>query len=226
MISVVSNKETKDDLFKIINIDDAARINLLSSLVDIENLEDIITRGQKALVESERRKGNFAHIKKIGLYIEDLIRNSISKKLTVEYGTEEDNLMANDEQGGQDIIIYYDKYPLYFIEVKSRWDSNSVVSMSAKQLKRASQKLDCYSLCAVDMTSFNGNLQNYDEVSNIKEIQDKVKFVFPIGDKIKPLVENIITAENDSNPPVTLTDYRGTINQAIIKDGDSFVSKR
>lgn len=221
MLDRISTDEVKSDLFKIIRSSDA-KISLLGSLAQRDDLDELISQGEKALLEKKRKDGNFAHIREIGLFIEDMIRKKLSSNLSVKYSSLENELIAKDEQGGQDIIIYSYKKPIYYIEVKSRWDSSSVVSMSKLQLKRASENTTCYSLCAVDMTSYSGAILEYSKVESIEEIKENIKFVSFLGDKIKPLIERNLLAESESTSPVILSDYRGTINQNIIKSGKSF----
>ncbi|MCB9189974.1 MAG: DUF3883 domain-containing protein [Flavobacteriales bacterium] len=50
-------------------------------------------------------------------------------------------------QGGQDIVIFLTKPLVYFIEVKSRWNSQNSVSMSKLQLQRAEEENNRYALC-------------------------------------------------------------------------------
>ncbi|WP_397362970.1 sacsin N-terminal ATP-binding-like domain-containing protein [Olleya sp. R77988] len=217
-----------EDSFSILSLH-KSKIKKLGELARSPNLDKIIELGNAALITEQRYNANFAHKKKIGVYIEDLIRLRIGNNiegLIVDIENENE-LITKEEQGGQDIIIYYKKSPLYYIEVKSRWDPNSVVSMSKLQLERASLEMENYALCSVDMTKYTGSEDKY-KVESVESIKHCIRFVNSIGKSIKPLIESNLIAEKDNIKNITLSDYRGTIPQTIINNGydlDSFTQK-
>src|SRR5690606_23744934 len=129
---------------------------------------------------------------------------------------------AEDVQGGQDIIIYYNGDPVYFIEVKSRWDSRNSVTMSKLQLERASDNADKYALISVDITKYHGKSDRYELLE--EEVISLAKAINNIGQDITPLISNNLIAERDYASRVKLTDYRGVVNQDFINMGDNFES--
>jgi hypothetical protein len=219
LMNQFTKDKTRSSLFSILTKDEET-INLLGEISGLKNLKDLIEKGKRAVEEEKRKDANFDHKKKIGTYIEDLIRNSLEltiSGLKFNY-VDEDKLATKEQQGGQDIIITLNDREIYYIEVKSRWDPSSVVSMSKLQLEKASKHPKNYALCSVDMTEYSGAEDKY-KVSSVEIIMPFIKFVEGIGGDIKPLIELNLRAEQDNQKNITLTDYRGTVPQSIIKLG-------
>ena len=125
-----------------------------------------------------------------------------------------------DQQGGQDIIVEYNNSVVYFIEVKSRWDSSKSITMSPLQMKNAVLNKTNYSLCCVDMSNYKiGDDERY-KVSDIQIILDRINIINDIGFKIKPLLDGILAVKDFENEVSLVGDYRGTIPQSIVKTGD------
>jgi hypothetical protein len=100
---------------------------------------------------------------------------------------------------------------LYFIEVKSRWDSKNSVSMSKLQLEKASESSEKYSLISVDVAKYQGNSNRYE--LPLEEIIPLIKAVNNIGQNIQPLITNNLAAERDQTSTVKLVDYRGLLTK-------------
>ena len=132
----------------------------------------------------------------------------------------DETVETSDIQGGQDIIIFLDSNPIYYIEVKSRWSTESSVSMSKLQLQRAVEENDKYTLCSVDISKYNGINNKYE--LTIDEILPLTKFVNEIGFDIKPLIEQNLIAEKTDEESIHLIDYRGIIPQEVIKEGKDY----
>ena len=215
MLDRISDSETKEDLFSIIGLE-KEKISLLGKLSKEDNFEKIIELGTQLL--KEEADLNFKT--KIGKHIEDLVRERIKDNLKT-FGAK-----VQDEQGGQDITIKYNNEIIYYIEVKSRWDSNNSVTMSSTQMKKAIQNKTQYSLCCVDMTDYKvGKPERY-KVSDINEIRDRILILSDIGIKIELSLKEILSVK-DKKKEISITeDYRVVIPQAIIKEGgslDSFI---
>lgn len=217
MISVVTKEETKDDIFAIVTLDDE-KLKKIGQLIQKKNFEELINRAEDLFINEQQSKSNFEHKYKIGTYIENQIRQKLNRELNQKISI--DNLEPTNEQGGQDIVIRLNNEPLYYIEIKSRWDSRNSVTMSKLQLERAAINLDKYSLCSVDVTDYKGNNDKYN--LPIEDILPLVKIVDNIGKSVKPLVENNIKAEEQIEDEVHLVDYRGIVPQNIIEKGNDF----
>jgi hypothetical protein len=150
-----------------------------------------------------------------------LIREKLSSELQDRVSFKNDeSVETTNIQGGQDIVVFLDNNPIYFIEVKSRWNSDSSVLMSKLQLQRAVEENKRYSLCSVDVSKYSGNNDKYN--LSVEEILPLTKFVNNIGINIEPLIESNLFAEKNSLELIHLIDYRGIIPQEIIKEGSDF----
>lgn len=217
MISFVTNDERKDDIFAIVCLEEN-KLKKLGQLVKRKNFETILNLAEQIYEDELHKKSNFEHKYKIGTYIEDKIRNSVSEQLKSQISI--DSLETINEQGGQDIVIRLNNEPIYFIEVKSRWDIKNSVSMSKLQLERATLNVENYSLCSVDVTNYTGEADKF--MLPIEEIIPLVKFVNNIGVSVKLLIENNLFAETRIDEDIHLVDYRGIVPQNIIKQGNDF----
>ena len=132
---------------------------------------------------------------------------------------------VDDKQDGQDIIIYINEAPVYYIEVKSRWISADSVMMSARQLDQSVEQKDRYSLFAVDMVGFNGeNVKEHIYPNTMEEFIDRIRVVTNIG----KLNDEILPTKRDPKEEVHIGgDYHAVVPQNLIGrnhiDYNSFV---
>lgn len=220
MLEVVTDENTKDDIFSIVTLGEAD-LKKLGKLVQEDNFSAILNAATALLQQQRENDADFHHKHVIGTYVESLIRQKLSTELQerISFGDDEP-IEATNIQGGQDIVVFVDKNPVYFIEVKSRWNSKNSVSMSKLQLQRAVEHNRHYALCAVDITRYTGKNDRYK--LSTAEILPLTKFVTNIGETIKPLIENNLEAEKEQDKSIHLVDYRGIIPQDIIQSGDNF----
>jgi hypothetical protein len=220
MISVVTREETKNDIFAIVTLKEA-QLKKLGLLVQNDNFEAILNKAIIVLQQEEEKRSDFRHKYEIGTNIERLIREKLSLELSNRVTFINDQaLEASDIQGGQDIVVLLDDNPVYFVEVKSRWNSVSSVSMSKLQLQRAVEESSRYALCSVDISKYEGSNDRYN--LPIEDVLPLTKIVKQIGAKIQPLIEDNLFAEKDLESSIHLIDYRGIIPQDIIKKGTEF----
>lgn len=219
MLEVVTDENTKDDIFSIVTLGEAD-LKKLGKLVQEDNFSAILNAATILLQQQREADADFHHKHEIGTYIENLIRQKLSNELKgrISFGDKETE--TTNIQGGQDIVVFLDENPVYFIEVKSRWNSQNSVSMSKLQLQRAVEENERYSLCAVDITRYAGENDKYKLSTD--EILPLTKFVTNIGNTIKPLIEDNLEAEKQQEKSIHLIDYRGIIPQDIIQSGDDF----
>jgi hypothetical protein len=220
MLDVVTNENTKDDIFSIVTLKESD-LKKLGNLVKEDNFSAILNVATALIQQQRENEADFHHKHEIGTYIESLIRQKLSNELQdrVSFGRKE-SVEALNIQGGQDIIVLLDENPVYFIEVKSRWNSQNSVSMSKLQLQRSVEKTEHYALCAVDITRYTGSNDRYKLSTD--EILPLTKFVKNIGSTIRPLIEDNLEAEKEQDKSIHLIDYRGIIPQDIIQSGSDF----
>jgi hypothetical protein len=222
MLDIVTNENTKDDIFSIVTLKES-QLKKLGKLVQVTNFESILNTANALIEQQIERESDFRHKYEIGTNIERIIREKLSSQLQERISFENGKFLeASNTQGGQDIIVLFDGNPIYFIEVKSRWNSSNSVSMSKLQLQRAVEENECYALCSVDITKYMGNNDRYN--LPMDEVLPLAKFVTNIGGSIKPLIEDNLVAEQNMNESIHLIDYRGIIPQEIIKSGKDFYS--
>jgi hypothetical protein len=220
MLEIVTNERTKDDIFSIVTLKED-QLKKLGQLVQSENFEAILNKATAVLQLEIEKQSDFRHKYEIGTNIERMIREKLSEELKERISfVNAESLEASDIQGGQDIIIQLDGVPVYYIEVKSRWASESSVSMSKLQLERAVEQNHRYSLCSVDISRYAGMNDKYN--LPIEEVLPLTRFVSTIGTSIKPLIQENLIAEKNQAVSVHLVDYRGIIPQDIIQSGDGF----
>ena len=221
MMAKISDNDVKNDLFNIIGLEDKSRISLLGKLAKLSNLERIIELGKNALIQEKVENFDFEFKKKIGVHIEDLIREKIGHDI------ESFNVIVEEKQDGQDFIIKINEIIVYYIEVKSRWNKDNPIRMSKNQVTNAINNKDKYSLCCVEMSDYKvGQDDERYKVEDIISIIDRIKILNSIGEELEPLMKNIII-ERDLENEITIDgDIKATIPRSLIKTGsdiDTFV---
>lgn len=219
MLEVVTNENTKDEIFSIVTLKES-ELKKLGQLVQEDNFSAILNTATILVQQQREADADFHHKHEIGTYIESKIREKLSNELKARISFDNKETETTNIQGGQDIVIFIDENPVYFIEVKSRWNSQNSVSMSKLQLQRAVEENERYALCAVDITRYIGENDKYK--LSTAEILSLTKFVTNIGETIKPLIEDNLEAEKQQDKSIHLIDYRGIIPQDIIQSGNDF----
>jgi hypothetical protein len=223
------NEKTRSSLFTILTKDEAT-IELLGDLAKIENLKDLIDKGLEKQREEKRRNTHMDYITRIGLLIQDLIQKQLDIELAniieVKRSEEDTHLTTQEEQNGQDFIIYKNGQPIYFIEVKSKWDENGRFALTKNQTEKCAIEKSRYAVVSVNVDRYKKKYEIDDEL-NIK-FEDLNEFIHindDLGSYFEKLVqENIYKSE--SNDP-KLIEFRGSIPQKIIdtqgKKFDDFI---
>lgn len=199
-----------DDSFSILSLD-SSKIKRLAELGKNPNIEEIIKLGKEAFIQKQQENANFQHKYTIGTHIEKVLRNAITSLIPANIKADIKNV-----QDGQDIVILLNAFPVYFIEVKSRWDTNSSVKMSKNQTIQAFKQKENYSLCSVDMTDYNED--NKYTVEDINEIRHLIKFNNDIGDNVEHLIE-VLDKSNEAETIHLDGDFRTLIPQTYINKG-------
>lgn len=136
---------------------DPANMAAVSEILDAPNLSEIIQKAKTVIAEEYHKNCQFEHLHAIGKHVEDVLRARINSDLfKVEFMDTANNrhLEADDIQNGQDMIVYYNEKPIFFIEVKSKWDFNRPGHMSVNQMRKAVVEKDRYALCCVELSEY------------------------------------------------------------------------
>jgi hypothetical protein len=213
------DEKTRASLFNILS-EPEDKINILGQLAKIEDLAALIKAGQEKQKEEARYKKHKEHIRFIGIKIQDLIQKELDSSLAetikiVESSTDQ-KLITREEQNGQDFIIYKSGDPIFYIEVKSRWDSDGIVALSKRQVECCAREKSNYAVITVNVADYK---------SRNKIVEDSISFTDLIKDIYvnRDLGQNFdqLIAENrqfESTPENTkLIEFRGHIPQDRIK---------
>ncbi len=226
LLSKFKDDQTRNSLFSILS-KSSDKIQLLGKLSEIEDLEELIKKGNEKLKEEARQKQHTDYIKKVGIKIQDLIENQLDKELakTIELlaSDKDEKLIKREEQNGQDFIIYKNGNPVYYIEVKSKWDENGRFLLSKNQTEKCAEQKKNYAVVSVNVDRYKREKSKNTENINFDDLTSYIKVNSDLGkDFEKLLSENIILNENNSPK---LVDYNGLIPQKIIdKEGEFFDS--
>lgn len=219
------NEKTRSSLFSILTKDEAT-IELLGDLAKVENLEDLVRKGLEKQQEEKRRNAHMDYITRIGLSIQGLIQKQLDIELAnlieVKKSEEDTLLSTQEEQNGQDFIIYKNGVPLYFIEVKSKWDENGRFTLTKNQTEKCAVEKSRYAVVSVNVDRYKKRYAIDDEL-NIKF--ENLREFIRVNDNLGPYFEKLVQEniyKSESNDP-KLIDFRGSIPQRIIDDeGEKF----
>lgn len=201
-----------EDTFSILSLE-PSRIKKLAEIGSNPDFDEIIKLGQEAFERQQQDNANFQHKYTIGTHIESVLRDSLSNIIPESIKAE-----VQDVQDGQDIIVKIGGSPIYFIEVKSRWDINNSIRMSKNQTLKADKQKDNYALCSVDMTKYLG--ENKYDVQKIEEIIHCIRFNTKIGYEVTHLVDVL----NQTSEPETIHldgDFRTLVPMKYVDGGET-----
>lgn len=210
MLEVVTNEETKDDIFSIVTLE-KSQLKKVGLLIQNENFETLLEIALNTLEDVNQKKANFQFKHQIGTHIEDIL------KLHLEgiFAPEDIEVDILSEQDGQDIIIKIKNEAKYYIEVKSRWDKRTSIRMSKNQTIRSNEQKLNYALCSVDMTDYL-EVDRFN-ISDINKIIPCIKYVTDIGSEVEHLID--VLKQTNQHDTVHLDgDYRTLIPQMIIEE--------
>ncbi|MBU2900623.1 sacsin N-terminal ATP-binding-like domain-containing protein [Maribacter dokdonensis] len=182
-------------------------IKKLAGIADHPNLDELLKLGEDALRQKLQDEAEWKYKKKIGNHLEDVLRQHLSQNI---------NATVNSEQDGQDLVIYIDEQPVYFIEVKSKWLETTPIRISRNQTLRADENPDCFALCSIEMTKYTG-ADKY-EIESVSSIVEYMKFNTDVGSKVGHLVDIYSNAHQVDKFSLD-GDYRTLIPAKYIQDG-------
>ena len=222
--------KTRSSLFSILTKNEKT-IELLGDLAKEENLEDLVKKAKERQKEEYRKTNHLNYINYIGLTIQDLIQKQLGLELanviSVLKSEDDKELTTQEEQNGQDFIIYKDKKPIYFLEVKSKWDENGRFALSKNQTEKCAKEKNRYAVISVNVDRYKR--KHAIDIDNIpfEDLKEFIKVNDDLGEDFEKLViENVTKIElNDSK----LIEYRGSIPQKLIDEKgieyDNFIKK-
>jgi len=186
---------------------DATVIKKLAGIAGHPNLDELIRLGEDALLRKKQEEAEMQYKKKIGNHLEDVLLKRLSQNI---------NAKVVSEQDGQDLVIYIEEQPVYYIEVKSKWLETTPIRISRNQTLRAHANPNCFALCSIDMTQYTG-ADKY-ELEKIESVIEFMKFNTDLGSKVGHLVDIYANAHQIDKFSLD-GDYRTLIPAGYIKDG-------
>lgn len=194
--------EVKDALFAI-QMKGENNVKRMAALALSKNFDAILEKAENLFEKQKEQECQFNFTFAIGKLIEDVVRDKVDSELSCTFSQDVDTFSADDVQNGQDIIIYKNGEPVYYMECKAKWNFNDQAHMSSNQIKKAFTEKGHYALCCIDCTADTGcrvapnatKEQVYDaklEILNHAYIQDKVDEL--VNADLNPLIKQ----ENDT----------------------------
>jgi len=213
------NEKTRSSLFSILT-KNIKTIELLGELSGINNLSELVRFGKEKQQEENRKNNHLQYISYIGLLIQDLIQAQLAVELagvvSVLKSDDDATLTTEEEQNGQDFIIYKNRKPIYYIEVKSKWDDNGRFALSKNQTERCAEKKDRYAVISVNVDRYKKSHKIDTENIPFADLKGFVKVNDDLGDYFEKLVSENVTKTELSDPK--LIEYRGSIPQKMIDE--------
>lgn len=221
MMMSIMEGEKKNSLFRLMSIKDKEKLRQIAALADEDNIERILKLGQEAFDKERRDDMDWEHKKALGLFVE----RSLQQKLNMVLGEHAIKVPepVKDEQNGQDLIVYLDDSPIYYVEVKSRWSTDRSVLMSTNQHKRSVEKQECYALCAADMVGYEQLYAVNNETATgdkLEELLKRIKVLTDIGEKNSYMSDAV--DDVDKTKTHIAGGYQVLVPQEVLKDGVSF----
>jgi len=192
--------------FTILSQDESV-IKKLAGIAAHPNLEELLKLGEDSLRKKQQDKAEMQYKKRIGNHLEDVLRRYLSQNIKAS---------ITSEQDGQDLIIYIEDQPAYYIEVKSKWLDTTPIRISRNQTLRAHENSDCFALCSIDMTKHTG-ADKY-AVESIDSVVEHMKFNTDVGKHVEHLVSVYENAQQEDEFSLD-GDYRTHIPSKYIKEG-------
>jgi hypothetical protein len=224
------NEKTRSSLFAILTKDEK-KIELLGELAKLVDLEDLVKKGKERQLEESRKNNHLIYINYIGLKIQEIIRLQLDVELagvvSVMKSEEDSTLITQEEQNGQDFIIYKNGKPIYYLEVKSKWDENGRFALSKNQTERCALELNLYAVISVNVDRYKKKNGHDNEVIPFEQLKEFVRVNDDLGDYFEKLVAENVQKKELNDPK--LIEYRGSIPQKIIDEQgsefDGFIQK-
>ena len=143
-------------------------LEVMAEVAEQENALNLVTNCLAELRHDE-------HIRKLGEYVEQGVEQYLTDKLQ-PYG-----INVKNQQNGQDFILSKAGYDDYFIEIKSRWNSNDSVEMSPAQFAQAVLAADRYALIGVNMVNFDQTRTDDEDFLYVEDVLDSIYVLDSIG---------------------------------------------
>lgn len=198
--------------YKFMKSDANCKAKLLR-LMERPDFDILINKADEFIQNEYERNIVFGQMLSIGKEIENKLRGSLDDKLLeFQYRKNDEKMTVDDVQNGQDIIIRYRGYDIYYVEVKSKWNFNNPAHMSVNQMRQAVLHPDNYALCCVELTDYNS--ADVESIS-VQTILEHCYVHLDIGKKLSQLIGAIVKDDSDAETHIKISDYRCDLNKGF-----------
>ena len=181
-------------------------LNLMADIVERSDAEELLSNVNTVISQMEHE----AYIQMLGAYVEKHIG------LYLEEAFKGMEVTVSNNQCGQDFILSKNGCKDYHIEVKSRWESDQSVEMSATQFKCAVENSDCYALINVNMCHFDRKRAEENDPLPFSEICSNIKVLDNIGKLEADLYRRADEAFRDDQTEICLNGtYKVRVSQNV-----------
>ena len=220
----ISGEEERKHIYSVVKTD-SDTLKACAELCESENRSMLIAKLHELIEQEKARNARMNHLLIIGKHIEEALKDNIEKGIVaVDIFDKNTDLLVDDIQNGQDIVVHIkdgdNLKPVFFVEVKSKWNFDEPAHMSTNQIKQAAKHPDEYALCCVDLRPY----KDKDLLSlSDDEIIGSTKVKMRIGYELQPLVANIIEADAKSeDEQIKISDYRSNMGARVFERGEPF----
>jgi len=219
----------RESIYRIQMMDDeeGSLLSKMAELAESEDAEKLLELAEKLLEQQREEERQLRFKYAIGKAIEDALREKMREGLDYK---------VSDVQNGQDIIISKNGVPVFYVEVKSKWNFSSPAFMSHNQILQAVKEKEHYALMCVDCRPNDSSLQfgggcgihhdaTEEEIAaSISDILQHTWVHTDIGNKLAPMLSGIIEghrADDATNVKVD-GEFWGSIPLKVFVEGQHF----
>lgn len=188
---------------------DPELLTLMADVAERNDAHDVIGNVRQVINDMEHD----AHIKMLGAYVERHVQQYLSEALTCI------GVTVENQQCGQDFILSKPGYDDYHVEVKSRWESDQSVEMSATQFRCAVDAADRYALVRVNMYHYDHSRAEQNDPMQLTEIYNDIACLDNIGTLEADLRERADEAFKGEEADIRLDgSYKVRVPQNVFKE--------
>ena len=186
-----------------------ALLELMADVAEREDANDVMNNVNAVIEQMEHD----AYIKMLGAYAEKHIQQYLTEALKSA------GIDVKNEQCGQDLILSKPGYDNYHVEVKSRWESDQSVEMSATQFRCAVDAADRYALVRVNMYHYDCSRAEQNDPMQLTEIYNDIACLDNIGTLEADLRERADEAFKGEEADIRLDgSYKVRVPQNVFKE--------
>ena len=181
---------------------------LLKKMAEVSKRKDALMVLSSIIDQKEHDE----YIKMLGAYVEEHLQKYLTESL------KNIGVTVSNEQCGQDLVLRKSGYEDYYIEIKSRWESDQSIEMSVSQFECAVNNPNNYALISVNMYQFDRTRAENNDPMLLSEIYSNIKVLDNIGSLEADLYSRTKEAFKGSSTDIRLDgSYTVRVPQDVFK---------